>query len=164
MSNGNLESSIDTKINNYEKDLDDIIEKIGISFYKDEASIEALSLSYQQLKDMDQRECCILAYQLQQYGLYIQSITNRLNSISYWLNESLNKIVGKNCKNYGTDYTKFEEKKAAIIAENEAANYLMKLLIKSSGKNKELYSISAKIATMATTLLEISKSKRATNG
>jgi len=166
MQNGNLESLIDTKVKKYEEELESIIEKIGISFYKDEASIEALKLSYQQLRDMDQRECCILAYQLQQYGLYIQSVTNRLNSISYWLNESLNKIVGKYCKNYGGDngFTKFEEKKASIIAENEAADYLMKLLIKSSGKSKELYSISGKIATMASTLIELSKSKRVHNG
>jgi len=164
MSSGNLELTIDEKIKKYENELDDIIEKIGISLYKDEASIEALKLSYSQLRDMDQRECCILAYGLQQYAIYIQSITNRLNSVSYWINESLNKIVGKYAKSYGNDYTKFEEKKAAIIAENEAANYLMSLLIKSSGKNKELYGISAKILNMATTLLEISKSKRVNNG
>lgn len=164
MTSGNLELAIDEKIKKYEKELDDIIEKIGISFYKDEASIEALKLTYSQLRDMDQRECCILAYNLQQYGLYIQSVTNRLNSISYWLNESINKIVGKYAKNYGTDYTKFEEKRAAIIAENEAANHLMSLLIKASGKNKELYSLSTKIGSMANTLLEISKSKRVNNG
>jgi hypothetical protein len=164
MSSGNLELTIDEKIKKYEKELDDIIEKVGISFYKDEASIEALKLSYEQLRDMDQRECCILSYNLQQYGLYIQSVVNRLNSISYWINESINKIVGKNCKNYGNDYTKFEEKKSAIIAENEAANYLMSILVKSSGKTKELYGLSAKINTMAATLLEISKSKRTNNG
>lgn len=164
MQNGNLESSIDMKMKKYEEEVESIIEKIGISFYKDEASIEALKLSYQQLRNMDQRECCILAYQLQQYGLYIQSIVNRLNSVSYWLNESINKIVGKYAKNYGDHFTKFEEKKAAIISENEAASYLMKLLIKTNGKNKELYSLSAKIATMSTTLIEISKSKRINNG
>lgn len=164
MNSGNTESLIDTKIKKYEEELDSIIEKIGISFYKDDASIEALKLSYQQLVNMDQRECCILAYQLQQYGLYVQSIINRLNSISYWLNESINKIVGKYSKNYGNNFTKFEEKRAAIIAENESAEYLMKLLVKTNGKNKELYSISTKIATMSSTLIELSKSKRVNNG
>jgi hypothetical protein len=41
MSNGNLELAIDEKIKKYEKELDDIIEKIGISFYKDDRVVMA---------------------------------------------------------------------------------------------------------------------------
>ena len=164
MNSGEVESTIESKILKYEEELDAIIDKIGISYFKDDVSIEALNLNYEQLSKMDQQECCILSYKLQQYGLYINSVYNRLENIKNWAENYLNVIIGKYCKNYGTTYTKFEEKKAAIIAENSAAEALLKVILKVGGKAKEISGLSQKIQSMATTLLEISKSKRVYNG
>lgn len=163
MNSGEIESSIESKIEQYEASLDELIDKIGISYVKDEESIEALKLTYNQLSKMDQQECTILAYKLAQYGLYIQSVQNRLSNINNWCNTALEKIVGKHAQNYGTQFTKYEEKKACIIAENSAAAALSKLILKSSGKYKELNGISTKIANMSTILIELSKSKRHVN-
>lgn len=163
MKNGELESLVDSKLKKYEEQLDDIVNKVGISYVKDEVSIEALKLTYKQLTAMDQQECCIIAYKLSQYGLYIQSIHNRLSSIAGWADESLSRMVGKYAKNYGDSYTKYEEKRAAIINENSAAKALADLSIKANGKMQELYGVSQKIASISNILIELSKSKRYRN-
>ena len=163
MKNGEVESTIESKMLRYEKELDTIIEKIGVTYVKDNISLETLNLTYEQLSKMDQQECCILSYKLQQYGLYVNSIYNRLENVKNWAEQYLSIIIGKYSKNYGTIYTKFEEKRAAIIAENSAAEKLLQIVLKAGGKSKEINGLSQRISTMATTLLEISKSKRTNN-
>jgi hypothetical protein len=160
------QETIENKLREYEKELDSIVEKIGISYIKDEVSIETLSLSYAQLKSMDQQECCIVAYQIQQYGMYIQSLINRLDNIKDWSERCLEILIGKYSKNYQKEntYVKFEEKRAYLIVENSAAEALNKIFIKSAGKSKELYGLSHKISKMSDTLIELSKSKRVKNG
>lgn len=164
MNNGQEELAVSKKLSDYEKILDDIVDKIGISYVKDEDSLKTLNLTYEQLRDMDQQECCILAYKLQQYSLYLQSVHNRLNSIKKWAEESLNKIVGKYAKKYGDGYTKYEEKRAYIISENTAAEALVKVILKAGGKSNEINGISSKVSHMANILLELSKSKRHKDG
>lgn len=164
MNNGKEESIVELQNINYEKELDSIIDKIGISFVKDDVAIETLNLTHSQLNAMDQQECCILSYKLQQYGLYINSIYNRLENIKNWAEQRLSVIVGKYAKNYGDIYTKYEEKRSAVIAENSAAEAYLKIILKAGGKAKELNTVSQKISAMATTLLEISKSKRYYHG
>jgi hypothetical protein len=158
--------TIEDKLKEYEKELDSIVEKIGVTYVKDDVSIETLSLPYHKLKSMDQQECCILSYQIQQYGMYIQSIVNRLDNIKEWSERCLEILIGKYSKNYQREntYIKFEEKRALLILENSAAEALNKIYLKSSGKSKELYTISQKISKMSDTLIELSKSKRVKYG
>lgn len=164
MNNGEIESTVESKIASYEAELDSIIDKVGISYVKDEVSLEALNLTHAQLLSMDQQECCVISFKLQQYGLYVNSIYNRLENIKNWAEERLSIIIGKYAKNYGTAYTKYDEKRAAIIAENSVAEALLKVVLKSGGKAKELSGVSQRIGNMATTLLELSKSKRVHHG
>ena len=159
MKNG-PQDSIDESLKKYETDLDNLIEKIGISYTKDEEAIQALSLSYQQLKKMDQQECCVLSYQIQQYGLYIQSLQNRLINIQNWCQKSLEILVAKYCKPQPGVYLKYEEKLGQIIVENTAGEYLNKLLMKATSKARELSTLTQKISKMSDTLIELSKAKR----
>lgn len=163
---GEKESLIESQISKYEKQLDEIIDKIGISFIKDSVSIQTLNLSYDQLKAMDQQECCILSYKIAQYSLYVQSIYNRLGSVKNWCEQYLNVLVGKYGKNYDNgQFIKYDEKKAYLIADNVYAENLMKMILRSGGKQNELAQISQKINNMSNILLELSKSKRSrTNG
>lgn len=160
---GSEESATELRAKKFEEELDSLIESIGITFIKDDVSIQALNLTYEQLKKISPQECLILNYKLHQYGLYIQSLHNRADNIKNWANHNLNVVVGKEGHNYGDKYTKFEERKAMVTSGNSYAKALNDILLKASSKATELTMLAAKIEKIAFALYELSK-RREQNG
>ncbi len=156
---GKEESLTQSRLKEFEQELDAMLANIGITFIQNPEVIDALQLTYEQLKNIVSEEALILACQLQQYALYIQSVYNRLDSIKGWAEHNLSVVVGKEGRNYGTDYTKYEEKRAYVINENSYAKALAKILLSSSSKAKELNHMSNKIEKYSYILLELSKRK-----
>lgn len=156
---GEEELATESRLKIFEKELDNLIESIGISFVKDSVSTDALELTYEALLKIDPRECLILNYKLHQYGLYIQSLYNRAENIKNWANHNINIVAGKEGSNYGDKWTKWEEKKAMVISGNSFAKALNDIYLKSSSKSTELSGISMKIEKIAYALHELSKKK-----
>lgn len=160
---GEEELATESRLKDFERDLDNLINSIGITFTKDEVATEALNLTYEQLKKMHYQEALILNYKLHQYGLYILSLYNRAENIKNWANHNLNVVVGKEGHNYGSTYTKFEERRVMVIAGNSFAKALSDIYLRSSAIATELNGLSLKIEKIAYSLFELSK-KREQNG
>lgn len=156
---GEAESATDFHLKKLEKELDDLVGSIGITYIKDQVSIDALNMDYQDLAKIHPQECLILNYKLHQYGLYVQSVHNRAENIKNWANHNLNVVVGKEGHAYGNNWTKFEERRVMVVAGNSFAKALSDIYLKASSKATELYGISTKIEKIAFALYELSKRK-----
>ena len=161
MTTGKKEFAVQDRLDSHEKDLDLILEKIGLSYVKDEDSIGVLKISSSDLKMMESEECCIKSYQLQQYGMYVQSMYNRLENIKSWCDKNLQIIAVKNSRSYQNhNFMKMEEKIALAIKDSPHALKLNKILERAKGQCSEISNINQKIQKMSDTLLELSRIKR----
>lgn len=148
---------VESKISDFFSQLDETIRLIGFSNTKNDEAIQALNLTYEQLKKIEPKECLILCYSLNQYALYIQTLQNRAENIKKWIEHNLNVIYSKHLKDY-SGY--IEEKKMAINNENTYANELYQRLLTANAKLIELQGISQKISQLSYTLSELAKVKR----
>ena len=156
---GEEELATESRLKQFESELDSFIDSIGISFVKDDYAIKALELTYDQLVKISPQEALIANFKLQQYGLYILSLYNRAENIKNWANHNLNVIVGKYGQQYGDKFTKFEERRCMVVAGNTFAYALNNILLKASSKSTELNKIADKVDKIAYALHELSKKK-----
>lgn len=156
---GEEELATESRLKQFESELDGLVSSIGISYVKDDYAIKALELTYEQLVKISPQEALIANFKLQQYGMYIHSLFNRAENIKNWANHNLNVVVGKYGQQFGDKWTKFEERKAMVVSGNTFATALNNILLKASAKSIELNGISAKIEKIAYALHELSKRK-----
>jgi len=157
MTKQNPSGFVESKMSDFFKKLDETITSIGFSNTKNNEAIEALNLTYDQLKKIEPKECLILCYSLNQYSLYVQTLQNRAENIKKWIEHNLYVIQSKHLKDYA-GY--IEEKKMAILNENSFANELHQRLITAIAKLIELQGISQKVSQLSYTLSELAKVKR----
>lgn len=157
---GEEEFYVQSRVEEFEKDLEELIDSLKLRVKIEPVIEEALTLSYDQLKNIHYEECEILSYKLTQYGVYIQTTQNRFTNIKKWAENNINIICAKEHNNYGDKYTKYEEKKYLIIAHNLYAKALFNLLNKVSAKEQELYNVSQKIQNLSQSLHNVGISKK----
>ena len=120
----------------------------------DEELEEALNFTYEQLRNIDQQECQILCYKLSQYATYLQKTYNRNKNIRRWAESNINVMVGKYGKDYDK-YMKYEERRHAVIADNEHALTLARLALKYSSLEDELLEIADRVRYISLALAGI---------
>lgn len=151
--NGEKILSTESKKDLFNEKLDRLLENLIIPKPKITNNIEELlSLTYEQLMSIEQNECYTFSYQLKQYAYYIQQKYNRYKNIEHWARECLRIIYGRDSRNYGNNYTKFEEKQDMIIFENPCGAKLHAIAIEYHCYAEEMNSLSARILDMAKTL------------
>ncbi len=157
---GEEQSYVQSRVEEFEKDLDELVSALKIKPKVEPIIEEALNLSYEQLKNIHYEECEILSYKLTQYSIYLQSVQNRYTNIKKWAENSINIVCAKEHNNYGDKYTKYEEKKNLIINYNLYAKALYNVFMIYSSKEQELYSISQKVQSLSQSLHNIGISKK----
>jgi hypothetical protein len=113
---------------------------------------DILSLNYEQLKSISTDECSIFSYQLKQYSYYIQQKYNRFKNIEIWAKECMKIVFGQQANNYGTTYTKWEEKQAIIISGDSYAKKLHTISLEYHCYAEEMNQLSNRLLDMAKTL------------
>lgn len=138
-------SEIREKIDNY---YDSISLKI-----KPSPNIEKiLNYSEEDIKLLTSEECCERAYILKQYALYLQKQLNFYSSQVAFASNKLSYLIGKHGKDYGDKYTKFEQLKLTIIANNTFAKALYDMELDASIRLKTLYDTANIVRDMAKSL------------
>lgn len=112
-------------------------------------------MTYDQLKNIHPEECALLCFKLAQYATYLQKTFNRLKNIRRWSENNLLVVIGKYGKDYGDKWTKFEERKFAIIADNEYAKSLYDIWLKYGALEEELTEIANKVRYISQTIGDI---------
>lgn len=121
----------------------------------DQVLEEALNMKYEQLKNIHPEECVILCCKLAQYATYLQKLQNRYKNIRRWAENNLSIIVGKYGKDYGDKWLKYEERKFAIIADNQYAKALYDIWLKHGALEEELSEIANKVRYISQTIGDI---------
>ena len=157
---GKQKSLILSRLSEYESKLDTVIRQLYPSEIDIDSGVDRLlKLSYDELVKMHPDECSIGGYKLKQYAVYLQQKENRFKSIKFWLKSNLDTTIGKYASNYGDTYTKYEEKKASVIADNSFAKTLNTLYLEYSGYETEMTMICNRINELSKTLSEIRNNK-----
>lgn len=153
---GEKESPVQKKLDDFIKDLEAKTENLlPINNPLNSEIEEALNLTYDQLRAISRDECYILSYKLLQYSVYIQKLKNRYANIKRWADNNINIMIGLEASNYGNTYTKFEEKKLLVIANNEYAKVLNQIWLKYGALENELEEISNRVNYISKALQEI---------
>lgn len=157
---GEKESLIQSRLTEYESKLDVVIRKLYPSEIDIDSGVDRLlKLSYDELVKMHPDDCSIGGFKLKQYSIYLQQKENRFKSIKNWLKSNLDTVIGKYAANYGNGFTKYEEKRASVIADNSYAKILNDLYIEYSGYESEMNMICNRVNELARTLSEIRNNK-----
>src|SRR5690606_12431112 len=158
---GNKESSTESRLKEFEEKLDILLANLIIPSPKVSNNIdEIIGLSYDQLVKISAEECSIFSYQLKQYAYYIQQKENRYRNIERWANECLKRVYGKESSNYGTQYTKYEEKMYMIINGNLYADKLHRIMLEYGAYANELHLLNNKLLDMSKSLQDIKYTQR----
>jgi hypothetical protein len=156
---GKEESLTQSRLQQFEQELDTLVDSLGLSMTMKPEFEKILDLTYDQLRNISGEEALIFSAQLTQYSIYLQKVFNRLSAIKAWAEHNLMILTSKYALNYGNNYTKLEEKKLYIINENSFAEALNKIYLNSLTKSKEIEQISSKIEKYSYVLTELSKRK-----
>lgn len=142
-----------TRLSEYENN-------IGLTNIKYSDNVKQfLELNADQLRGMSAEECNIGSFELSRYASMIQKECNTANRDLYWAKHNLEIIVSKNADGFDK-YKKFEERRGLVIAENEYAQSLNKLILESELRIQTLNFLSGKINTIANYLSELAQTKR----
>lgn len=158
-----IKKTVDERILNLDKMLDEYTSKLGMSFLKNDNAAEAI-LNYTQndLKTLNEEECAENAYIIIRYSGYIQKENNRLQARIKWLERCIQLETANTIRTYGDKFTSFQER--LLLAHNDKTNeYMCKLqdlLMHCEIRKEELSFISSKVSAMADTLLKLKQGKR----
>ena len=119
-----------------------------------------LSFTADMLQTLTAEECLSYAYELHTYGEYLESVKAKENIVLEWADASMWYIVSTLMQNYGTKYTKWQEKYYSAIKENPMANDLSKIRIHAASRVTMLNGKSERIQKMADILTNLSRRRQ----
>lgn len=154
------DKSVEERVDILDSFLDDFNKNLGLG--KVQLNTEAqqfLNLTYSELNKYDEQECNVAAYILEQYALFLQKETNRIQARRDWASDNIEKIVAKLAMNYGDKFTKYEMRKQMIVADNEYAGALYAIVMETRVKSTEISFIVRNITSISNTLKSLAISK-----
>ena len=118
---------------------------------------EALNFTRSTLNSLSNNDCAFYAYELYTYAEYIETLRTKENAILEWADSSIWYIISTVMQNYGTQYTKWQEKYYSAIKENPLASEILKIKNHSEARVKILNGKSQTAHKMAELLNNLSK-------
>ena len=86
---------------------------------------QILNMNSDDIKTMTGEQCLSQAYELYAYGEYIESMKVKEKIVLDWADSSIWYIISTTMQNYGTQYTKWQEKYYSAIKENPLATDIL---------------------------------------
>jgi hypothetical protein len=164
MNNGKSGLTIDEQLKELERVLDEYDKKFLLNKILVNPEVDTiLGLKQEEIKILPRELCFTYSFMLCSFGGAVQKEHNRQMAKLKWAEHNLNIIVAKEQENYGNQYTKYEVRKAMIVADNEYAKALNKVILDSTCQIEELNYLSKTITTLGDILKEYGKSKRNDN-
>jgi hypothetical protein len=140
--------------------LNDYQNQLSINIKRNESAESLLNIDENTLKSMTAEECGIKAIILLQFSAFLQKEVNRHQAKNRWADSNINILIGKYGQGYGDKYTKFEERRVMMIADNSFAKALNDMVKLSSVICEDLAFLSKKVESIANLLSELQKTKR----
>jgi len=148
------------KLNEFLNAIDEWISSKGVLEIKKNEDVEKiLNLKSEDINALSSKECLTYAYELYAYSDYIESVKAKEKIILEWANSSIWYIISRSLDNYGTSYTKWQQKYYSAISENPLASSILKLKNHAEARVSSIDGKSSKIQKMADTLTNLAKIK-----
>ena len=122
-----------------------------------EEPIQALSFTKDRIQTLTSDECACYAYELYAYAEYIETLRTKENAILEWADSSIWYIISTVMQNYGTQYTKWQEKYYSAIKENPLAAEILKVKNHAEARVKVLSGKAERLQNMANILTNLSR-------
>lgn len=119
-----------------------------------------LNFKKDHLTELTGEECLYYAYELHAYSEYIETIRAKENAILEWADSSIWYIISTAMQNYGTQYTKWQEKYYSAIKENPLASEILKIKHHAEARVGSINGKYERVQKMADILNNLSRTKR----
>ena len=116
-----------------------------------------LNIGSEELEGLSRDSCACYAYELHAYSEYVEGVRAKEKIILDWADASIWHIISTAMHNYGTQYTKWQEKYYAAIKENPLANDILKIKNHAESRVTLLTGKSERIQKMADVLNTLSR-------
>ena len=116
-----------------------------------------LNMKKDDLKMLTGEEYLFYAYELHAYSEYIETVRAKENAILEWAEGSIWYIISTVMQNYGTQYTKWQEKYYSAIKENPLASDILKVKNHAEARVKFLSGKADRAQRMADILTNLSR-------
>jgi hypothetical protein len=161
MMTGESEFKIEDRFEEHYRIVQNYIDSLGCQrVSKNEDVQHALSLGSDILRSLSAEDCGVYAYSLSLYNTYLQRELSKHKIKLNWAKHNLSIIYGKYCSEFGTQYTKYDEKKDYVNHHNEAAQILLKMIVHAEGIIEEIGGYISRVSVILTALNELQKTKR----
>jgi hypothetical protein len=151
--------SATAKLAELESKLDEYDEKIGLTIQP--RISQYLNIDQEQMKKMSVEELEEAAFDLANYGIYLQKEMNKHVSRVSWANSNINAIIARECNNV-KGYS-FEERKLSIIHNNEHALKLEEIRIREQACLDRMNFMNRRIDVLAERFSKLQESKQRRN-
>tara|TARA_Y100000310_G_C20229415_1_gene599509 strand:+ start:87 stop:554 length:468 start_codon:yes stop_codon:yes gene_type:complete len=122
--------------------------------------VRILNFNKETLTILTGEECLCYAYELHAYSEYLETIKAKENATLEWADSSIWYIISTAMQNYGTQYTKWQEKYYSAIKENPLASEILKIKHHAEARVGTINNKSERVQKMADILNNLSRTKR----
>lgn len=151
--------SATAKLVELEAELDQYEEKIGLVIQPRISTY--LNITQEQMKAMSVEELEEAAFDLANYGIFLQKEMNKHTSRINWATSNMNPIIARECNNVKA-YS-FEERKLSIIHNNEHTVKLEGIRVKSQLCYDRLNFMNRRVDVLAERFSKLHESKQRRN-
>lgn len=152
--------SKESELADFMKVLDSYAEKVSINKFKNNESVDLiLESSEEDRLGWSDEILENKAFILYNYGAYLQRCLNQQQVKLKWAQSNLRVLYGRESSNY--DRWSYVERQDQILANNEAALVLHKIIMNAETRIAQLDHITKYISEMGHCLKDLAKSKRA---
>jgi len=138
--------------------VDDFIKDAGVDLVEANPQVkEIMNMQYDDLKSLSNDECSRFAFLLYSYAEHINHLLNKQNTIKEWAEDSIWYIISKDIGNYGSQYSKWQEKYYGAVRENPLASEIQKVLTHAKARVNLLQNTANNISRLGDILLQQSK-------
>ena len=146
------------RLNEFINAVEDWKSSKSIATVKENEEIEIiLNLKTEDIKSLSSEVQASYAYELYAYSEYIETQKAKESIILEWADSSIWYIISTVMQNYGTQYTKWQEKYYSAIRENPLASEILKVKNHAEARVKILSGKADRIQSMASILTNLSR-------
>ena len=116
-----------------------------------------LNMNATEIRELSNDECSAYAYELYAYSEYVEGVRTKEKIVLDWADASIWYIISTVMQNYGTQYTKWQEKYYAAIKENPTASDILRIKNHAECRVTTLDGKSTRIQKMADILTNLSR-------
>ena len=151
----------DESLLKFEEVLEELIRPLGLHKLQITDTIQNALLSEEEDRVMwTAEECFNKAITLSQYCIIVQQEINKNAIKRKWAESNMKVLFGRYCKEYGDQFTRFEERIGMAISDQSSLQKLERIRLTADAKVEQLSFILSNIRDVVDNLKEMGKTKR----